>query len=382
MAEPKKYDTKAGTRWGIKFRGPDRRVTTKRGFTTRKAAMEWWAQYQVDQAAGMTVTASAGKITINRLGEKFLAEKVGVSDATQRYYRQSFDRIRRTGKMGETYVKDLRQAGVRSWVALAVEQFAAKTVQNDLSVLKQVLDQAVTDRRIRSNPATGVKPPKGDEKEVRPITVSQLHTMAEAAGEHHRAAVLTLGLCGLRWGELVGLQAGDVDLEAGHIHVVRQKKELGGKLIDGPPKYGKTRFAPIPAPVADLLAARLVGRASTDLVFPTRGGSPMWVGNARRDWFDPAAAAAGVDLSPHALRHTYAVLSIRAGADVKTLQATMGHSSAKITLDRYGKWFPVDLVSLNTALGDLFTGECSQDVVTDAENQRLDTLRGEENAGH
>lgn len=382
MAEPKKYETKAGIRWSIKFRGPDRKPTTKRGFTTRKAAMEWWAQQQVEQSSGEAVTAAAGRITINRLGEKFLEEKVGISDATKRYYEQSLDRIERTGRIGETYVRDLRQAGVRRWVAEAVERFAAKTVQNDLSVLKQVLDQAVTDRRIRSNPAAAVKPPKGDEKEVRPITVSQLHTMAEAAGEYHKAAVLTLGLCGLRWGELVGLQVGDVDLDAGRIHVVRQKKELGGKLVDGPPKYKKKRFAPVPPPVADLLVTRVVGKASTDLVFPTRTGSPMWVGNARRDWFDPAAKAAGVELSPHALRHTYAVLSIQAGADVKTLQATMGHSSAKITLDRYGKWFPVDLVSLNTALGDLFTAGCSQNVVTDEENQPAPPSDEDEQAGH
>lgn len=45
-------------------------------------------------------------------------------------------------------------------------------------------------------------------------------------------------------------------------------------------------------------------------------------------------------LTIHSLRHTYASLAIKAGSDVKTLQAVMGHASAAETLDTYADLWP------------------------------------------
>ena len=48
------------------------------------------------------------------------------------------------------------------------------------------------------------------------------------------------------------------------------------------------------------------------------------------------AAANMTGVRFHDLRHTYAVNSIRAGDDIKTIQGNLGHASAAFTLDRYG----------------------------------------------
>jgi integrase len=42
----------------------------------------------------------------------------------------------------------------------------------------------------------------------------------------------------------------------------------------------------------------------------------------------------------HDLRHTYGALMVAAGAHPKYLQAQMGHSSIRVTLDLYGHLFP------------------------------------------
>lgn len=97
----------------------------------------------------------------------------------------------------------------------------------------------------------------------------------------------------------------------------------------------------------------------------------MWVGNARRDWFDPAAETIGREnLTPHQMRHTFASLAIRSGANPKSLQQAMGHSSVKVTTDTYGEWFPDDVQSLGTAMSRLLTEEWGTDGAS-AENQRL-----------
>jgi integrase len=72
------------------------------------------------------------------------------------------------------------------------------------------MELAVRDKRIPSNPATGVRLPRVAKPEKRFLTVEELHRLADAAaqypipevGEQHRALVLVLGFCGLRWGEV------------------------------------------------------------------------------------------------------------------------------------------------------------------------------------
>lgn len=101
----------------------------------------------------------------------------------------------------------------------------------------------------------------------------------------------------------------------------------------------------------------------------------MWVGNARRDWFDPAAETIGREnLTPHQMRHTFASLAIRSGANPKSLQQAMGHSTARVTTDTYGEWFPDDVQSLGTAMSRLLTEEWGTDGAS-AEKPATPTLR-------
>mgnify|MGYP002629854801 CR=1 FL=1 len=71
----------------------------------------------------------------------------------------------------------------------------------------------------------------------------------------------------------------------------------------------------------------------------------------RRDHFDPAVRAADLNgLRPHGLRHTYAALAVKSGANPKVLQQTMGHSDIRLTLDTYGGLFGDDLEALAEGL--------------------------------
>lgn len=61
-----------------------------------------------------------------------------------------------------------------------------------------------------------------------------------------RPIVLTLGLCGLRWGELEGLQAGDVDLKRQRIHVRRSATEVCHEIVVDVTKTGEKRTVIFP----------------------------------------------------------------------------------------------------------------------------------------
>jgi len=102
--------------------------------------------------------------------------------------------------------------------------------------------------------------------------------------------------------------------------------EVHGRLVWGTPKSHEARSVPIPRILIDDLAAQVKGKRRDDLVFTTSQGAVLRNRNARRSWFDSAAAAIGEPgLTPHELRHTAASLAVSAGANVKAVQAMLGH---------------------------------------------------------
>ena len=73
-----------------------------------------------------------------------------------------------------------------------------------------------------------------------------------------------------------------------------------------------------------------------NLVFTHKDGSHYSQPTIWKEFQDILAAAGLEHHRVYDLRHTFAVNSLRAGDDIKTLQENMGHYSAAFTLDRYG----------------------------------------------
>jgi integrase len=132
--------------------------------------------------------------------------------------------------------------------------------------------------------------------------------------------------------------------------------EVRGHLTWGTPKGHQQGSVPIPRFLADDLVPHLAGKSPEDLVFTTRKGAVLRNLNFRRDVFDRAARAAGLDgLTPHELRHTAASLAVSAGANVKAVQRMLGHASAAVTLDVYSGLFDDDLDAVADRMDEAFT---------------------------
>lgn len=379
MATIEPYETKSGKRYMVRYRTPDRRTTKKRGFTSKRQASDWLAENTVKVNTGEWRPAAAGRTTVNEVAKAwFAAKKPTVAVKTAAGYQDALIHIEKVGTLGNTRLSALTSESIEQWLqAMSQHQtsagkpLSAKTIRNSFAVLSQVLKRAVRDQRIPANPCEGVDLPRVEKQDQLILTAEELESVATAAGEYHGWHIRALGMAGFRWGELAGLQVQDVDLTRGRLHVQHQITESNGKLIHGLPKYGKRRIVPIIEPLADLLEERCRGKASTDLVFTTPAGGVLRNQNARRDWFDPAARAAGFpDLTPHDLRHTFASVAISAGANVKALQQALGHHSAAFTLDQYGHLFPDDLGGFTHVMGKSFATKCAQNVPT---NESQDT---------
>ena len=183
--------------------------------------------------------------------------------------------------------------------------------------------------------------------------------------------MLVLAYCGLRWSELAALLVGRVDLMRRPFDIAEAMTEVnGGRLVWGTPKTHEARSVPLPRFLVDELAAHVAGRPADALVFTTAAGAPLRNRNARRAWFDAAAAEIGeAGLTPHELRHTAASLAVSAGANVKAVQRMLRHASAVMTLDRYADLFDDDLDAvadrLDEARARFVYPMCTEATVTD-----------------
>jgi integrase len=352
------YETASGKRYRVQYRTPEHDLTGKRGFRTKRDAELFLASIEVAKARGEFVDARASRSTIAALGVEWLANQHHLKPSSLRPVEIAW-RLHVQPKWGARRVGEIRHSEVQNWVTAFTKgdgkTRSATTVLRTYGVLASILDTAVKDRRIPSNPARGVNLPRKLKGKHKYLSHAQVDLLADNA-KRHRTLVLFLAYTGLRWGEATALRVRDVDLERRRVEVHENAVEVSGTIHVGTPKNGESRSVPFPPFLAPLLAALAENKASTQLLFGD-GTSYLHQPDRRRGWY-VAAIARSQTLDPefprvtiHDLRHTAASLAISADANVKAVQRMLGHSSAAMTLDTYADLFDDDLDAVAIALG-------------------------------
>jgi integrase/recombinase XerC len=145
-------------------------------------------------------------------------------------------------------------------------------------------------------------------------------------GRRDRAAVELLYAAGLRVGELVALDLGDV--------------QLGQRMVRVRGKGRKERLVPFGRPAAKALEAYLPERAhwrrgvtdEDDPLFVNQRGGRLSDRSIRRQLDHAVRRTADLNhLHPHALRHAFATHLLEAGMDLRAIQELLGHSSLATT---------------------------------------------------
>ena len=208
MATIESYDTKAGRRYRVRYRTPDRRQTDKRGFTTKRDAERFARTVEVSKDRGEWIDPADTRVTVGVLGERWIASRSSLKPSTLRTVESAW-RNHVQPRWGTTAVSDVRFSAVEEWVAELAREKSPTTVKRAHGVLSSILAAAVRDRRILANPAEGVALPRKVAKAHVYSSHDQLHALADASDRP--ALVLVLGYTGLRWGEAIGLRVKDVD---------------------------------------------------------------------------------------------------------------------------------------------------------------------------
>ena len=262
----------------------------------------------------------------------------------------------RLGKNGHRIEKKDEKTGKK---VITTKPLATKSIRNIHGILTKALNTAVDVGYLRQNPADRVTLPRVEKKEIHPLEDAQVAAFYKAAADDEYCYLLRLiPFTGLREAEAMGLTWDCVDFDAGTLKINKQlvkRPAADGGFTLAETKNNKIRIVkPAPA-VMQLLKERQRQQIEqrlqagelwegwqnererkTALVFTTATGgnlSPQTVYNHCKKVLESIGAG---DRCVHDLRHTYAVLSLQNGDDVKTVQGNLGHATAAFTLDVYG----------------------------------------------
>lgn len=217
---------------------------------------------------------------------------------------------------------------------------SSKTVADMLSVIKLVFRYAKT-----SIPEVKVRNPTPKMAALSAREQQRLTTVLLQDMDLCKLGVLLCLHTGIRVGELCALTWRDIDLREGVLHVRSTMQRLQDhsplaatktKIIVAAPKSQcSVRDIPLPKSLVNML--RKFSNGQSPDAFLLSGSKRVVVEPRKMQYrFKSYLKQAGVAAVPyHALRHTFATNWVERGLEVKCLSQILGHSSVKITLDRY-----------------------------------------------
>jgi site-specific recombinase XerD len=256
----------------------------------------------------------------------------GAADGTRALYRNDVEELGRWAARYALAPEEIDYPWLRRYAAQMAERgLSPRTVSRKLAGLRACFRVLVEHGRMEANPAELLASPKLPQRlprALKPADVSALLDKIPASTpleQRDRALFEIAYACGLRAEELVDLDVGSIDFDAEQVRV------------EG--KGGKTRFVPVGEH-----ALRAVGRylerarAALDAgtgepaLFLSKTGRRLSTSDVRRrlrTWARHAASQGAVH--PHALRHSFATHLLEGGADLRAIQALLGHASISTT---------------------------------------------------
>lgn len=228
---------------------------------------------------------------------------------------------------------------------------SAKTIKNLHGVVHKALSQAMEIGYVKFNASDACKLPRVEKKEIKPLENDEMSAFLQAIQGHPYETIYLVDLfTGLRQSEILGLTWDCIDFDKRTIYVYRQLQKIQGVYQFLPLKNNKARMISPASTVIQALKAQKLRQSEwrlkagaawqpwegNQLVFTNEIGGHLAHFTVYKHYKKIVRDLNIPDARFHDLRHTYAVASLQAGDDVKTVQENLGHHTAAFTLDQYG----------------------------------------------
>jgi integrase len=295
------------------------------------------------------VLPAPARETLSIFARSWLSMRLARADwreTTARRYAESLD-LHVLPSLGHVFLDKLTPRAIEIALAEWALKFARATVNSWLRVLRTLLNDAVAQGVIASNPAARVRAlrersdDEGDEDDwanaLAPPELDAYLRSWQSLYPEHAPLILTLVLTGLRWGEATALTFADLDA-AESCGVLRIRRSHVRGVVRNTTKTGKRRIVPFPAELAAVLREhrqRLVEAQHVGLeqgwVFANNAGKPR--GNGSLCTENKAVlkhAMITKRVTIHGLRRTATDLLRRAAVDPVSAKAIIGHTTDRM----------------------------------------------------
>lgn len=317
---------------------------------TQREALKKLQQVQNDLENGSYVEPS--RITVGSWMDIWLAEyNANIKPYTRASYTGHIKNQIKPG-LGSISLQKLQPHHVQTFYNGLQTTLSAKSIKNVHGVLHKGLEQAVRLGYIKQNPSRLCTLPRIVRKEIKVLSDDTVIQFLNNIQDKWYETIFFVDLfTGMRQGEILGLAWDCVDLDAGTILINKQlvqEKKAGGKFSLDTTKHDRIRKLKPAKLVISKLKERKAKQAADQLRAGSAWSNPWnlvftdelgaFIPHYRaRDAFKRVVTAMGIpDLTFHSMRHSYAVICLLNGDDVKTVQSSLGHHTAAFTLDIYG----------------------------------------------
>lgn len=332
-------------RWGVGKRWQtiweENGVEVSQTFDTEDAARLKAAQVEVGQSEGTWITKDKRDITLGDMWEPWIAGKAGRSKKTIDGYRSAWNHVKPV--WGSTPVWKIDRTKITAWLPTlrttqgcptGTDRPVGSAQQRKIGiVINALMDQAEELSIIPKNHMRSSDIPRQEKAERRYLTIKEIDAILAAAPTYEAQLLIRVLLfTGIRPGEAKGLKVKDLDPIRGRLMIRRDVDDAGN------PDDTKTRNhrdVPIGGDLLLDLEDNTDGRDLEDWLIPDEHGNVWTTTRWRRVWANILNATGITGVTTYALKHTAASLAIAAGANPKTVQLMLGHSSAAMTLDVY-----------------------------------------------
>lgn len=320
---------------------------------TLALAREWEHQQEEAKATGTYVDPRRGRLTLTDYTAEWLRTRTvkgrPLQARTVETYRNSF-KLHIEPEFGALPLSAISTEAVAAWYPALIASSGQTAARQAYAFLKVVTRSAARSKLIRESPCQIEGAGLRDTAEREFVPVDDAFDLIDAMPEHLQTFAAVALWAGLRHGELLGLQWGDLDLDAGVLNVRRQQLEIDADLFDekqhvwvadvgkqlvvyGPPKAGSGRVGlRMPAPLVDLLTAHRDALDAYPLptarVFTREDGSLLRSMHTHPAWRTARAKVGLPGARIHDMRHTMLTAQGRVpGTSRADLQAIAGHKS-------------------------------------------------------
>lgn len=386
--------------WEYQVPGPTTRARTRRSFDSKRDAER--ARHEAALHELATKSAPKRSQTVKQYGDWWLTyHRAGrVKPSTQGDYTYRLQHwIYPT--FGQHQLEAVDERAIGLWMAdMKARGLSVNTVNGARRLLNMLFEHARRSGTLSLNPVAVVpalKAQYGDRtQKCDPWTVEEARKALRALESESVELVVLLGLSlGLRRGEALGLQWGDINLTEGTLRISRtyrlvavyegeQRKNVG--QFDTPKTSSSARVLPIPEILEHALRRHAVRQArqkqfaggrwrEQELVITNSVGGPLDPSAVTRQ-YKAALRRSGVRyIRLHDLRHTSATLALLAGEPIDLVSQALGHTDVRMTKSIYAPNVPNYNAQFGAALNALLQQPADEALVghddLDRELQRL-----------